>query len=149
VAQQYLTGPQFSIGVTGVPGRHPALCVTDLHMDRGHDCNRVTAPARLSSRHVLRLEEMALTLAEAIGLKGIMDLEVIFDQGDLKLLEIDARFPSQTPMPVYWATGINMVQLLAETVVPARARLGGHTGLLCRQSRRTGCAAQVLLPPDS
>lgn len=123
VAQQYLTGPQFSIEVAGVPGRHRALCVTDLHMDRDHDCKRVTAPTRLSSAHVMKLEQMALTLAEAIGLKGIMDLEVILDQGDLKLLEIDARFPSQTPMAVYWATGINMVQVLAKTVVPARARL--------------------------
>jgi pyrrolysine biosynthesis protein PylC len=118
VAQQYLTGPQFSIEVVGMPGRHRALCVTDLHMDPGHDCNRVTAPTRLSSAHVMKLEQMALTLAEAIDLKGIMDLEVILDQGDLKLLEIDARFPSQTPMAVYWATGINMVQVLAETVVP-------------------------------
>ncbi len=118
VAQQYLTGPQFSIEVVGVPGRHCALCVTDLHMDPGHDCKRVTAPTRLSYRYVMKLEQIALTLAEAIGLKGIMDLEVILDQGDLKLLEIDARFPSQTPIAVYWATGINMVQVLAETVVP-------------------------------
>ncbi|MDT8378736.1 MAG: 3-methylornithine--L-lysine ligase PylC [Desulfotignum sp.] len=118
LAQQYLTGSQFSIEVVGVPGRHNTLCVTELHMDRDHDCKRVTAPTRLSSRLVLKLEEMAMTLAEAIGLKGIMDLEVILDQGDLKLLEIDARFPSQTPMAVYWATGINMVQLLAEAFVP-------------------------------
>ena len=124
VAQQFLTGPQCSIEVVGVPGRHRALGVTDLHMDPGHDCRRVTAPTRLSSAHVMKLEQMALTLAEAIDLKGIMDLEVILDQGDLKLLEIDARFPSQTPMAVYWATGINMVQVLAETFVPPHGRSG-------------------------
>ena len=31
----------------------------------------------------------------------------------MKLIEIDARLPSQTPMAVYWSTGLNMVALLA------------------------------------
>ncbi len=120
VAQQYLEGPQFSIEVVGMPGQHVSLCVTDLHMDRDHDCKRVVVPTRLSYDRVKQLETTALALAEAIDLKGIMDLEVILHDGDLKLLEIDARFPSQTPMAVYWATGINMVQLLAEQFVPGR-----------------------------
>ena len=117
VAQQYLEGPQFSIEVVGIPQQHMPLCVTDLHMDPGHDCKQVSAPTRLSPEQVTQLEAMALALAEAIDLKGIMDLEVVLHQKDLKLLEIDARFPSQTPMAVYWATGINMVQLLAEQFV--------------------------------
>ena len=33
-----------------------------------------------------------------------------------KLLEIDARLPSQTPTAVYWSSGLNIVELLAETV---------------------------------
>ncbi|MCF8093593.1 MAG: 3-methylornithine--L-lysine ligase PylC [Desulfotignum sp.] len=117
VAQQYLAGPQFSIEVVGMPGQYVPLCVTDLHMDRVHDCKRVSAPSRLSSDRVRQLEKMALALAEAIDLKGIMDVEVILHEEDLKLLELDARFPSQTPMAVYWATGINMVQLLVEYFV--------------------------------
>ncbi len=121
VAQQYLAGPQFSIEVVGLPGQHVPLCVTDLHMDRDHDCKQVSAPACLSPEQAAHLEEMALALAEAIDLKGIMDVEVILHEGDLKLLEIDARFPSQTPMAVYWAAGINMVQLLAEQFVPGHA----------------------------
>jgi len=121
VAQQYLEGPQFSIEVVGLPRQHVPLCVTDLHMDKGYDCKRVSAPTCLSPEQAAHLEEMALALAEAIGLKGIMDVEVILHEGGLKLLEIDARFPSQTPMAVYWAAGINMVQLLAEQFVPGHA----------------------------
>jgi pyrrolysine biosynthesis protein PylC len=56
---------------------------------------------------------MAVTLAEAVGLSGIMDVEAILHEGHLKVLEIDARFPSQTPIAVYHSTGINMVQGLA------------------------------------
>ncbi|MCA1786805.1 MAG: hypothetical protein LC657_12590, partial [Desulfobacteraceae bacterium] len=76
------------------------------------DCKRVTAPTCLDPSHVARLEAMAVTLAKKIQLNGIMDVEVILHKEELKLLEIDARFPSQTPMAVYWSTGINMVELL-------------------------------------
>jgi pyrrolysine biosynthesis protein PylC len=41
-----------------------------------------------------------------------MDLEVILHGGRLKLLEIDARLPSQSPIAVYWSTGYNMVEAL-------------------------------------
>jgi pyrrolysine biosynthesis protein PylC len=43
-----------------------------------------------------------------------MDVEVILQDGQLKLLEIDARLPSQTPTAVYLSAGINMVELLGE-----------------------------------
>jgi pyrrolysine biosynthesis protein PylC len=42
-----------------------------------------------------------------------MDVEAILHEGTLKVLEIDARFPSQTPMAVYHSTGVNMVEVLA------------------------------------
>ncbi len=41
-----------------------------------------------------------------------MDVEVVLNDNKLKLLEIDARLPSQTPIAVYWSTGINMVEML-------------------------------------
>jgi len=82
-------------------------------MDAGYDCKRVLAPTRLSPDQVDRFEEISLDIAEAIGLKGLMDVEVILHNGQLKVLEIDARLPSQTPTSVYWSTGINMLELLA------------------------------------
>ena len=45
-------------------------------------------------------------------IKGIFDIEVICHNGILKLLEIDARFPSQTPVSIYNSSGINMVEML-------------------------------------
>jgi pyrrolysine biosynthesis protein PylC len=59
-------------------------------------------------------EKMAVQLARKLKLRGIMDVEVIRHGRDLKLLEIDARFPSQTPMAVFWSSGLNMVQVLAD-----------------------------------
>lgn len=114
VVQEYLEGPSYSIEVMGGPGRYKTFQVTDLGMDNAYDCKRVTAPTDLSPGHISRFEEMALALAQEIHLTGIMDVEVVFNKDELKLLEIDARLPSQTPMTVYWSTGVNMVAMLGE-----------------------------------
>jgi len=113
VLQEYLAGPSYSIEVIGRPGDYSALQITSLEMDRDHDCKRVLAPSPIPSDLTGPFANTAVTLAEAIGLSGIMDVEAILHQGQLKVLEIDARFPSQTPIAVYHSTGINMVERLA------------------------------------
>jgi len=112
VIQQYLEGPSFSIEVIGHPGKYQTLYVTDLAMDKIYDCKRVTAPTQLAPDQINLLEKMAIAIAREIHLTGIMDVEVILNEKEFKLLEIDARLPSQTPMAVYWSTGINMVDML-------------------------------------
>jgi pyrrolysine biosynthesis protein PylC len=42
----------------------------------------------------------------------MMDIEVILHKNELKVLEIDARLPSQTPTAVLKSTGINMLDIL-------------------------------------
>jgi hypothetical protein len=44
-----------------------------------------------------------------------MDVEAIDSQKGWKVLEIDARFPSQTPICVYFSSGINLLLLLIES----------------------------------
>lgn len=113
ILQAYLTGPSYSIEVMGRPGDYTPLQTTVLEMDREFDCKRVLAPSPLPSDLTGLFEKMAVALAEAVGLSGIMDVEAIFHEGQLKVLEIDARFPSQTPIAVYHSTGVNMVERLA------------------------------------
>jgi 3-methylornithine--L-lysine ligase len=43
-----------------------------------------------------------------------MDVEVILNRRELKVLEIDARLPSQTPTAVYHSSGVNLLELLAD-----------------------------------
>ncbi len=112
VLQEYVEGPSYSLEVVGVPGHYIPLQVTDLEMDAGYDCKRVLAPTRLSSGLVTQFKKISLEIAEAIRLKGLMDVEVIFHEGQLKVLEIDARLPSQTPTVVYGSTGCNILELL-------------------------------------
>ncbi len=113
VIEAFTPGPTYSVEVLGVPGRYRALQVTALEMDAVFDCKRVLAPAGLDGDGVRRLRHLAVRLAGAVGLKGVMDVEAVHDGQEFRVLEIDARLPSQTPTAVYWSTGVNMVALLA------------------------------------
>ena len=131
ICQQYLTGPTFSIEVLGRPGAYHTFAVTDLFMDDVYDCKRVRAPSTLSPAYQKQLADMALRLADALNLTGLMDVEVVYHQDRLYLLEIDARIPSQTPTAVYWSSGINMIDWLGrlftdgEMPVERSVRSGG------------------------
>jgi pyrrolysine biosynthesis protein PylC len=121
VAQEYLEGPSYSIEVLGFPGAYRPLQVTYLDMDAGYDCKRVRAPATLEADRELEFKRIAVDLAEAVKLRGLMDVEVILHGARLKLLEIDARLPSQTPIAVFWSTGYNMVEALGVQFLGAEA----------------------------
>ena len=117
VLQEYVEGPSYSMEVLGMSGKYIALQNTQLFMDDVHDCCRVTAPVTFPQELTAEFIQISLDLARAVSLKGIMDVEVILHKGCLKVLEIDARLPSQTPTAVFHSTGINMVALLGEIFV--------------------------------
>jgi pyrrolysine biosynthesis protein PylC len=112
VLEEFVEGSEHSLEVIGRPGNYQILQVTDLYVDQNYDCQRVIAPSSLPPNLMADFEGLALAIAEALSLHGIMDVEVIHSRGELKVLEIDARLPSQTPTAVYWSTHQNMVELL-------------------------------------
>ena len=112
ILEEYLDGSQHSLEVIGRPGNYRLLQVTDLYVDQKFDCMRVIAPSSLPLNLVAEFERLTLGIAEALNLHGIMDVEVICCRGEFKILEIDARLPSQTPTAVYWSTHQNMAGLL-------------------------------------
>lgn len=122
VVQEYVQGPSYSIEVLGVPGHYTAIQVTDLEMDAGYDCKRVVAPTQLSEMQASAFQNISIEIAQALGLKGLMDVEAILHEDRLKVLEIDARLPSQTPTAVYWSSGWNMVEMLANLLLDKNAK---------------------------
>jgi pyrrolysine biosynthesis protein PylC len=112
VLEEFLDGSEHSLEVIGRPGNYRVLQVTDLYVDQVFDCKRVIAPSNLPSNLIGDFEGLSLAIAEALNLHGIMDVEVVYSRGELKVLEIDARLPSQTPTAVYWSTKQNIVELL-------------------------------------
>jgi len=117
VVQEFVPGPTYSLEVIGRPGKYVSLQVTDLAMDPGYDCKRVVAPTDLTQTLVRDFEKISVTLADELNLNGLMDVEVVLHKDTLKVLEIDARLPSQTPTAVYWSRNINMVELLGDMFV--------------------------------
>ncbi|WP_133968743.1 3-methylornithine--L-lysine ligase PylC [Eubacterium limosum] len=114
VIQEYLEGRSFSIEVVGCGTSYNILQVTEILVDSCYDCKQVVAPAMITEETEASFYQIAVNLAETLKINGIFDIEVILDNGRLKVLEIDARLPSQTPVSVYHSTGINMVELMAD-----------------------------------
>ena len=114
VVQEFLEGPSYSREVCGRPGNYRTFQVTDLAMDRDYDCKRVSAPTDLTADRIAEFDALGQALAQAVSLTGLMDIEVILHADTLKVLEIDARLPSQTPTAVFWSTGLNLVRILGE-----------------------------------
>lgn len=120
VVQQYVAGPSYSIEIVACKGRLKTFQVTELEMDAVYDCKRVICPSGLSREMEAEFAACAATLAKAVELEGIMDVEVILHEGKLKVLEIDARLPSQTLTAVYQSTGV-----IAPEVYGTEERQGG------------------------
>ena len=137
VVEEFAPGPSLSLEVIAWDGVAQPLLGTELEFDRYYDCKRVLAPVGSADAYpvLARFDEIGERLAQGLGLNGVMDIEVMVHGDALKVLEIDARLPSQTPTAVFQASGINIVALLAETV------LGGRIPPVDRTVRQ-GCCYQ-------
>jgi pyrrolysine biosynthesis protein PylC len=120
VIQEFVEGPSLSLEVIALRGQALSLQVTELEFDELYDCKRVLAGMPVEPAVEAELRRIGCQLAGALHLTGIMDLEVMVAGGIPKVLEIDARLPSQTPSAVLHSSGINMVELLAEVFIHDR-----------------------------
>jgi pyrrolysine biosynthesis protein PylC len=111
VVEAYHQGPSLSLEVIAKQGVGVGYLITELEFDARLDCKRVYAPQRSSYNINQNFERTCQDIARHLKLNGLIDVEVIVDleKRNLVVLEIDARFPSQTPMAVYHASGINLL----------------------------------------
>lgn len=124
VIQEYLEGSAYSIEVIGRAELYKTYEITQIHIDEQYDCCRVTSPCQIAESSKEELNLIAIKLAQELRLSGIMDVEVILSDGIPKVLEIDARIPSQTPTAVFHSSGANFVDelwhLFCEGILPGR-----------------------------
>jgi 3-methylornithine--L-lysine ligase len=120
VVEEYVAGPSLSLEVLAWGGRAVPLQVTGLEFDAAYDCKRVVAPvAGVDAGTLAAFDAAAVLLGEGLRLDGLMDVEAMVRDGEPKVLEIDARLPSQTPTAVLWSSGLNIVDALLETATRA------------------------------
>ncbi len=107
--EEYVEGDVISLEVIGDREHFAVFKETKVHIDDGYDCHMVTPIDRYPE-----FRDIAYNLAKNLSLKGIMDVEAIDSSKGLKVLEIDARLPSQTPTVVYHSSGINLIEMLLQ-----------------------------------
>jgi len=111
VVESFHEGPSLSLEVITRSGIGREYMVTELEFDSRWDCKRVYAPSKSSHEINDLFRETSLEIARYLELSGLMDVEVIVSTTEktFVVLEIDCRFPSQTPIAVYHASGINLL----------------------------------------
>ncbi|WP_409969969.1 3-methylornithine--L-lysine ligase PylC [Bengtsoniella intestinalis] len=114
IVEEYLEGASYSLEVIGDGTQYTTSLMTQVVFGAGYDCKRIVAPVQLTAEESAQLQSMAEKLAKHFAIAGIFDIEVINRNGTLYMLEIDARFPSQTPVAIYYATGMNLVDRLVQ-----------------------------------
>lgn len=115
VVQEFVHGKSVSIEVIGNGADARAYVTTEVVLDYNYDCKMVLCtPDILTREDDIRFAEVGEMVAKAIGLRALMDVEAILTADGLRVLEIDARIPSQTPATIWAATGINLLQELVE-----------------------------------
>ena len=128
IQQEFVSGKSVSIEVIGNGSTAKAYVTTEVVLDSNYDCKQIICEPRvLPEADEEQFIKIGKELGEGLGLNALMDVEAIFTKKGLRVLEIDARIPSQTPACICAATGIN---LLEELVC---SKLGKETGKVPRK----------------
>lgn len=115
VVQEFVHGKSVSIEVIGNGDDALAYVTTEVVLDHNYDCKMVLCtPDILTDEDDGEFASIGEKVARGIGLRALMDVEAILTANGLRVLEIDARIPSQTPAAIWAATGINLVRELVE-----------------------------------
>ena len=123
VIQEFVHGRSMSIEVIGNGETARSFVTTEVMLDHNYDCKMVRCfPNMLSADEEELFGKIGTDVAEAIGLRALMDVEAIDTPRGLRVLEIDARIPSQTPAAILTGTGINLLEELVAS------RTGTETG---------------------
>ncbi len=132
VIQEFVHGKSVSIEVIGTGDSAKSYVTTEVVLDSDYDCKMVRCfPDILDGSDDAQFREIGENVAVAIGLRALMDVEAILTPRGLRVLEIDARIPSQTPAAIYIATGVNLLEELVTTALgtPAGRKPSGGSGI--------------------
>jgi pyrrolysine biosynthesis protein PylC len=111
IVQEFVSGKSVSIEVIGNGRTASPYPTTEVILDSNYDCKMVVCePGILPNEDDELFADIGKRVAEGIGLNGLMDVEAIYTKKGLRVLEIDARIPSQTPAAVWAATDINLME---------------------------------------
>lgn len=110
VTQEELSGDVWSAAVVGVPGAYTAYPAAKLTFDdRRRRMSAVIEPAPEADA----LADTAKAAAEAVGVRGVLEVEAICDHGTWKVVDLNARLPMLTSDALL-AQGVNLLEELVK-----------------------------------
>jgi len=142
VIQEFVTGKNVSKCIIGYGNRIRSFTTTESIPGPDHDCIAVRcSPNILSEEREEEFRKISERLAESIDLISLMDVEAIDTADGLKVIEMDARLPAQTPTALLSATGVN---ILEEMICPnlrkkTAAKVSSYEFFLIDGNRMTAC----------
>ncbi len=118
VVQEFVTGKSVSVEVVGNGSEFVPYVTTEVILDGHYDCKRVVCDKDILGPELDReFADIGRRIASVLGLSALMDVEAILTKKGLRVLEIDARVPSQTPAAIEAATGVNILERLYSSAV--------------------------------
>ncbi|MDN5356932.1 MAG: 3-methylornithine--L-lysine ligase PylC [Candidatus Methanomethylophilaceae archaeon] len=115
IVQEFVSGRSISIEAIGDGEKARAYVTTEVVLDRKYDCKMVRCnPNIISHEEDEMFRDVCRKTAELMHLKALMDMEAIDTPRGLRVLEIDARIPSQTPAAIDAGSGINLLKELVD-----------------------------------
>jgi len=144
--QEFVSGKSVSLEVIGSnDGAYHSFAVTEVMLSEDYDCKRVRcSPEILNKEKEAEFKRITERMAEVIDLRSLMDVEAIDTVNGLKVLEMDARIPSQTPAAVLAATGINLLEELITSYMggagkKARSGVSSYEHFVIRYGKMMTC----------
>jgi pyrrolysine biosynthesis protein PylC len=142
IVQEFVSGKGVSMEVIGSGRTFRSFAATEIVTGRDYDCKKVIcSPGVLGKEMEDELRDIGKRIAGSIGLTALMDIEAIDTEKGLRVLEIDARVPSQTPAAVLAATGVNILRELAEpgSCAPRAFRTSSYEHFLISDGKMMTC----------
>ncbi len=115
IVQEFVSGRSISIEAIGNGDKARAFVTTEVVLDRKYDCKMVRCnPDIITAEEDSMFRDVCRKTAELMHLNALMDMEAIDTPKGLRVLEIDARIPSQTPAAIEAGSGINLLKELVD-----------------------------------
>ncbi|KXB06480.1 hypothetical protein AKJ51_03655 [candidate division MSBL1 archaeon SCGC-AAA382A20] len=112
IIQKFLEGMKYSTEAIAMGGELYIYETTTLDFDENFQCCRVICDP--VPKDALNAQEISVKSIydNFDNLEYLFDVQTIYNGEEMFLFEINARFPSQTPMAVYWSSDVNLLDQL-------------------------------------
>ncbi len=112
VVQGYIDGVHYSTEAVVRDGVVYEYLTTVLEFDSDFGCCRIICD-ELDDGVLSGQSNVISSVVEGVGLNYLFDVQTV-DNGEIYLIEVNPRFPSQTPLSVYWSSGVNLLEEMIE-----------------------------------